>query len=393
MSIAVDLLLMFSLGFLGSFGHCASMCGPLTVAFASWRPQAKQSLQFHGLLNLGRMLSYGAVGAAIGAAGELLLTGGQMAGVGSELRRGMAIATGILLIWLSLGQIAPGLLPRLPLLSLTQHDRLNTVMVNLSLKPRPWTPLLLGLCWGLIPCGFLYAAQIRAAETGQWWRGAVLMLAFGLGTVPTMLGIGWVAGHWSSDRRSQLFRLGGWVTLVAGLLLILRTGESHGNALSAYGSLVLLVLALIARPVSGWWQGQLSGLLRYRRGLGVGSFVLAIAHVLHIFTFAWNWKAQAVWFLIPSHRLGVLLGLVAMALLAPAALTSFDQLQQHWRPWRAVHLLTLPALGLAIAHTILLDRRYGWWGSMGGSVNATVALIVFGATVVVVRWRSLNFAR
>ncbi|NJM57698.1 MAG: sulfite exporter TauE/SafE family protein, partial [Synechococcales cyanobacterium RU_4_20] len=198
---------------------------------------------------------------------------------------------------------------------------------------------------------------------------------------------------WSSDRRSQLFRLGGWVTLVAGLLLILRTGESHGNGLSAYGSLALLMLALIARPASAGGRDNSAACCAIAGGWASGHFVLAIAHVLHIFTFAWNWKAQAVWFLIPSHRLGVLLGLVAMALMAPAALTSFDQLQQHWRPWRAVHLLTLPALGLAIAHTILLDRRYGGFGSTGGSAIATMALVGIGATVLLLRWRSLNFAR
>lgn len=391
----LDFLLMVSLGFLGSFGHCASMCGPLTVAFSLTTEKAgtdsvatptqagsDSAIWFHALLNLGRMLSYGVVGAGIGAVGEVLLAGGQMAGIGSELRRGMAIATGLLLLWLSLGQIAPGLLPKLPLFKLAQHERLSKIMVNLSLRQRFWTPLVLGLCWGLIPCGFLYTAQIRAAETGRWWMGALLMLAFGLGTAPTMLGIGWVAGRWSDDRRSQLFRLGGWVTLAAGLLLLWRTGDSHGGWVSAYGSLTLLMLALVARPVARWW----TGLLQYRRGLGVGSFVLAIAHILHIFTFSWDWNWQAVRFLIPTHRTGVVLGLIALLLMAPAAVTSFDQLQKHWRHWRAVHLLTVPALGLAIAHTLMLDRRFGWFGESGGSAIATLGLIAVGIAVLGLRW-------
>ncbi len=371
------------------------MCGPLSVAFSlttatpkaelvadSTKGRPASALWFHVLLNLGRMLSYALVGAGIGAVGEVLLAGGQMAGLGSELRRGMAIATGLMLLWLSFGQIAPGLLPKLPLLKLAQHERLNKVMVDLSLRQQFWTPLLLGLCWGLIPCGFLYTAQIRAAETGRWWMGALLMLAFGLGTTPTMLGVGWVAGRWSDDRRSQLFRLGGWVTLAAGLLLLWRTGDSHGGWVSAYGSLTLLVLALVARPVARWWKG----LLQYRRGLGVGAFVLAIAHVLHIFTFSWDWNWQAVRFLIPTHRTGVVLGLVALLLMAPAAVTSFDQLQKHWQHWRAVHLLTVPALGLAMVHTFLLDRRFGWFGETGGSAIATVGLIAMGMVVLGLRW-------
>ena len=44
-----------------------------------------------------------------------------------------------------------------------------------------WTPLELGLLWGLIPCGFLYVAQITAAETGNIWSGAKTMVVFAAG--------------------------------------------------------------------------------------------------------------------------------------------------------------------------------------------------------------------
>jgi sulfite exporter TauE/SafE len=89
--------------------------------------------------------------------------------------------------------------------------------VKLSATPHWWTPALLGSVWGLIPCGFLYAAQIKAAETGNLWLGAATMLAFGLGTMPMMLGVGVSASKLSADKRSQLFRLGGWVTLTIGI--------------------------------------------------------------------------------------------------------------------------------------------------------------------------------
>ncbi|MEL7316127.1 MAG: sulfite exporter TauE/SafE family protein, partial [Cyanobacteria bacterium J06559_3] len=95
----LELGLVAALGFLGSFGHCAGMCGPITVAF-SLSTQAKadatddtnsrsrwQHVAFHLWLNLGRLLSYILVGAAIGGLGSVLVAGGQMAGVGSLLRR------------------------------------------------------------------------------------------------------------------------------------------------------------------------------------------------------------------------------------------------------------------------------------------------------------------
>ncbi|WP_425469055.1 sulfite exporter TauE/SafE family protein, partial [Pediococcus acidilactici] len=87
-----------ALGFLGSFGHCVSMCGPLTVAFSlsnrQSTPNWQQQLFFHGLLNLGRVVSYALVGAGIGALGSVLIASGQMAGIGSGLRQCLTIFTG-----------------------------------------------------------------------------------------------------------------------------------------------------------------------------------------------------------------------------------------------------------------------------------------------------------
>ncbi|MGH2412747.1 MAG: sulfite exporter TauE/SafE family protein, partial [Microcystaceae cyanobacterium] len=245
------MLLIASLGFLGSFGHCAGMCGPITVAFSlsqksELSPSRAQQFYFHLLLNLGRILSYALVGAGIGALGSVLIAGGQMAGIGSALRRGIALLTGSSLIWFGLSQISPGWLPRFPLLHpLLQsnlHQRLSSAMVQLSWRSHWWVPFGLGLVWGLIPCGFLYAAQIKAAETGNLWMGSAIMFAFGLGTLPTMIGVGVSAALVSSDRRSQLFRLGGWITLIIGVFTLLRTGDTMVDY-TGHAALICLILA------------------------------------------------------------------------------------------------------------------------------------------------------
>ena len=102
----LDLLLIFALGFLGSFGHCLGMCSPLTVALALSQDDAVSKLgswRFHLLLNLGRTISYGLVGAALGGLGSIVVASGQLAGIGSGLRQFMAIFTGSLLIWFGSG--------------------------------------------------------------------------------------------------------------------------------------------------------------------------------------------------------------------------------------------------------------------------------------------------
>ncbi|KAB8332366.1 sulfite exporter TauE/SafE family protein [Scytonema tolypothrichoides VB-61278] len=384
-------LLIIALGFLGSFGHCLGMCGPLAVAFSLSHKQEtshwQQQLQFHALLNLGRMLSYVLVGAGIGALGSVLLASGQMAGIGSQLRQWMAIITGILLIWFGIGQIKPDFLPRIPLLHpLMQgrlHNYLSQGMVKLSLQTKWWTPALLGMTWGLMPCGFLYTAQIKAAETGNLWMGAATMLAFGIGTLPTMLGVGVSTSLVSKDRRSQLFRLGGWVTLTIGVLTLLRTGDTMVDY-TGHGALVCLILALVARPISNLWAAP----LRYRRALGVGAFVLSLAHTVHMMEHSLEWNFAAFLFLPAEYQLGMALGAVALALMTPPALTSFDYFQKSLgKRWRTIHLLSVPSLVLGAIHAVIIGSHY--FGSQVSWENKLAAVLLGIVTLVVllVRWR------
>ncbi|MEP0751093.1 sulfite exporter TauE/SafE family protein [Trichocoleus sp. Lan] len=406
----LDLLLVMALGFLGSFGHCVGMCGPLTVAFSlshqqNTAPRWQQQLYFHGLLNLGRIVSYTLTGVGLGALGSLLIAGGQFAGIGSDLRRAIAILTGLMLIWFGLAQIKPDFLPRLPILHpLKQgiwHNRLNAAMVKLSLKSSQsppggvstsdrqnrlsLTPALLGLVWGLIPCGFLYAAQLKAAETGSLWMGAATMLAFGLGTLPMMLGVGVSASKLSADKRSQLFRLGGWVTLTIGILTLMRTGDTMVDY-TGHAALLCLMLTLIARPVSRFW----AQLLHYRRALGVGAYVLSLAHIFHMVEHTLNWNFNAVFFMLPVHQWGMGAGAIALALMTPAALTSFDRIQKSLgKRWRQIHLLSIPAFLLCVIHAVLIGSHY--LGTLGGTwANqlrvGLLGMVALGVLLVRVRW-------
>jgi len=393
---ALDLWLTAAIGFLGSFGHCVGMCGPVAAAFAlsfsavetieerrnksskTWKSQ----LTFHFLLNLGRIISYALVGAGIGALGSMLLAGGQMAGIGSTFRRSLSMVMGLLLIWFGLTQASPGFLPTLPFLHPAKqqalHERLNLAMAKVSSQQQAITPLILGLLWGLIPCGFLYTGQLRAAATQSWMGGAAVMGAFGLGTLPAMVAMGVATSALSQDRRSQLFRLGGWITVAIGGLLLLRTGDTMSDY-SGHTALFCLMAALVARPISRRWAGP----LRYRRVLGVAAFVMSGLHILHMFSHTWQWKWRAVQFMLPVHQTGVVLGAIAFFLMLPAALTSFDQAQKNLGArWRRIHLLSVPALSLAAIHTILTGSHY--WGSLTLSWQDQTRTYVLGLAVIIV---------
>jgi uncharacterized protein len=388
----LDLWLMTLLGFLGSFGHCIGMCGPLTVAFSLSQHSATpatvwRSLQFHTLLNLGRIISYALVGAGIGALGSVLIAGGQFAGIDSLLRRGLAIFTGSMLIWMGLAQVAPNLLPNLfflhPFKQGGLHQRLNGAMQQLSERSHPLTPVLLGITWGLIPCGFLYAAQIKAAATGDLLKGATTMLAFGLGTLPSMLGIGLSTAGMSANRRSQLFRMGGWVMLTIGILTLLRSSEMVDY--TGHAALILLMLALVARPLSRVWPW----LLVYRRALGVGSFLVSLMHTAHMLDHAFSWHLDSVQFLLPSQQIGAWTGMLALVLMTPVALTSFDTIVQRLgKYWRWLHKLAIPVLILAVIHTVLMGSHY--LGNLNWAIAnqlQTGVLIALAAGVFLIRWR------
>ncbi|AKG24317.1 urease accessory protein UreH domain-containing protein [Calothrix sp. 336/3] len=395
----LDFWLVMSLGFLGSFGHCLGMCSPLTVAFSLSHPSAKpswqQQLWFHLLLNLGRVLSYTLVGAGIGGLGSVLIAGGQMAGVGSQFRQFMAIATGIMLIWFGLTQIKPDFLPRIPLLhpllSGSLHNHLSRIMGRFSAQKQWWTPWILGMIWGWIPCGFLYAAQIKAASTGDVAIGAITMLSFGLGTLPTMVGVGFSTSFLSQDKRSQLFRLGGWITLIMGVITVVRTGDTMTDY-TGHAALFCLILALIARPLSGFYAAP----LRYRRLLGVSAFILGAIHTTHMIEHSWQWNFAAFWFLTPDWQVGIIAGAIALLLMLPATLTSFNSLQTYLgKRWRQIHLLTLPSLLFAVSHAILIGSHY--LGSTPGNQPAAIILAITTLMIFLLRqswfWHTLGLSR
>jgi uncharacterized protein len=373
----IDLLLMVTLGFLGSFGHCASMCGSLVVALSTTEtaPNPQQHWWFHGAMNLSRIISYGCGGALLGGISAAIITGGQLVGIGSQLRSGMAIIGGILLIGSGLSQIFPG---EWPLKFGRTCQRSITKTAN-----KPW---FLGILWGLMPCGFLYTAQLKAIESGSMITGTLLMLAFGLGTTPVMLGMGVSASYFSAARRSQLRLAGGWIAILVGIITLGRSGDMMQDG-TGYGAIICLILALVARPISKLW----SGLLSYRRLLGVSGLLLSIVHVLHVVVHNWDGNWAAWRYLLPSQQAGVGAGLIATLLLLPAAVTSFDRAQAYLgQNWRKLHLLGIPALMFATSHGILTGASYlgtvqvtdeRWLKSIG-------ALLVM-ILVLLLRWRWL----
>ena len=71
-----------------------------------------------------------------------------------------------------------------------------------------------GIFWGWLPCGLVYSVLIWSLSSGSAIKGGLLMLSFGLGTLPTLLAVGLFAA--SIKRFMQLQS----VRVIAGMLVL-----------------------------------------------------------------------------------------------------------------------------------------------------------------------------
>ena len=217
--MSADLALALTTGLLGGFGHCLGMCGPLAVGFAlaaGSRLTARAALSAQGVYHLGRITTYGAVGALMGLAGSFVDVAGRLAGV----QRVAAVAAGAAMIAMGLG--AAGIAGWARRLEARATDRVVGAVRGLLDGGGPGRLYPLGLLLGLLPCGLSYSVFAGSAATGGPVPGMLLALAFGLGTVPALLLAGAAATFLSQRLRGWLYRTGGLLVAAMGALFVLR---------------------------------------------------------------------------------------------------------------------------------------------------------------------------
>ena len=200
------------LGLLGG-GHCLGMCGGLMGALTMAIPLEQRGRRLQLLLayNLGRILSYACAGLLLGLGGWALAN--------SPAAMALRIVAGLLLICMGLylGGWWSGL-TRIEALGrgLWRHIQpLASRLLPVTSLPRA---LLLGALWGWLPCGLVYSTLLWAASQGSAIDSALLMLAFGLGTLPVLIASGLAAQRLNQLLRQRSVRMaGGLLVIVFGL--------------------------------------------------------------------------------------------------------------------------------------------------------------------------------
>ncbi len=214
-------LVAFITGLLGGV-HCFGMCGGIVGALSLSSPQQQKSPQISILLgyNIGRISGYVVAGTFVGFLGASLvdLTGIQ------NTKQVLSVVASVFMI--ALGFYLTGLW--------SSFSKLEIIGTGLWKRIQPLTKrfipvhsfsqaLPLGFLWGWLPCGLVYTALIWTLSAGSAVKGGLIMLAFGLGTLPNLLIMGVLAaqlGRWV--KHPMVRKLAGLLVVLMGILTLLR---------------------------------------------------------------------------------------------------------------------------------------------------------------------------
>ncbi|WP_369283618.1 sulfite exporter TauE/SafE family protein [Oscillibacter sp. GMB15532] len=217
--------MLFVIGLITSV-HCVAMCGGINLSQCIPKGEAPEeqsrlsSLRPAFLYNLGRVLSYTAVGFIVGALGSVVTFSPAAQGVLKLIAGGFMVLMGFNM--LGIFPALRALTPRMPKRIAQRID---------SEKAKSGSPLAVGLLNGLMPCGPLQAMQIYALSTGSAFAGALSMLLFSLGTVPLMFGLGALSAALGRRFTKRVMTVGAVLVAVLGLSML-----SQGWSLSGFAT-------------------------------------------------------------------------------------------------------------------------------------------------------------
>ncbi len=228
MEVALTLPAAFLVGLLGGV-HCIGMCGGIVAALTGSldaRVRASRGRFLVALLayNTGRIASYTIAGVLLGLLGQQVsaldpLTGFPVARVFSGI------------FMLLLGIYLAGWWPALRWLEQAgahAWKRIEPFGRRFIPIRHSGQALVLGMLWGWLPCGMVYAVLTLALASGSPLDGAFTMLAFGLGTLPLMLAMGVAFSTLARRLQGRIVRaLAGITVLLFGVYTLATLPEDH----------------------------------------------------------------------------------------------------------------------------------------------------------------------
>ena len=230
-------LTFISAFFVGLFStiHCLGMCGGIIGALtfslpASVRNNRWRLIPYVSAYNIGRIASYSLAGALVGGLGNNILD--FLPSYGHLV---LQLFASILMI--GIGLYLAGWFPafvKIEHIGKPVWKKLEPISQKLIPVKSPSHAFLFGIVWGWLPCGLVYTALIWSATAGSAQDGAILMLAFGAGTLPAVMIAGILTGWFTRLIRSSYVRpIIGLIIIIAalatGYLALLHSGHQPHN--------------------------------------------------------------------------------------------------------------------------------------------------------------------
>ncbi|MDP3026227.1 MAG: sulfite exporter TauE/SafE family protein [Nanoarchaeota archaeon] len=219
-----SLLLLFAAGILTGF-HCISMCGGFVVSYTAKNAlNGHKSFKQHLVYGGSKVISYTIMGGIFG------LIGGVFA-FSIGLRSWVAVLAGLFMIFYALSMFGLKFFRKFQF----NPKFLTKIASSESNKYKgPYSrPLVTGLLNGLfIACGPLQAMYLYAMGTGSLVSGATSLFAFGLGTLPVMLGFGSLATIISHNTTKKILKISAIIVLILGLIMLNRGLTLMGSSYS-----------------------------------------------------------------------------------------------------------------------------------------------------------------
>jgi hypothetical protein len=224
-----EIFASFVVGMTGSL-HCLGMCGPLIIAWSlRYNSVSRTGLQgaalfpgavFHHLaFHAGRIVTYGLLGAVVTG----IFSSFEMHRFSMQYRAGFAIASGIVLA--GLGLVIFGAVPLPAFITRLLSPRASFFgrkLAGLTNSVNPGSKMGLGLLVGLLPCGLSWAMLVAAAGTLNMVKGTIMMISFGLGTIPALFAAGASASLASAKTRLFGERTAAVFIILMGVSMALR---------------------------------------------------------------------------------------------------------------------------------------------------------------------------
>lgn len=235
MTMSISLFPVFLVGLLGSV-HCAGMCGGIVGALSLAPPRARDNgivitLRTVAVVpagvqaaahNAGRIASYMVAGFLAGglAQGASNLSAlPALQGFAYVLANLLLVALGLQLMgaWAGIAQLERG--------GQLVWRHVRSLLVRIGPPDTPGWMFAAGALWGWLPCAMVYSVLVTAMLSGSAGSGALVMLAFGLGTLPMMVALGLAGAHLRGWLRLRAVRVACGATVLAFGLLGLARAE------------------------------------------------------------------------------------------------------------------------------------------------------------------------